>query len=78
MRYIIFKDFGGKDAPFIFPDRVEFVDMREQMPYATVVACGDVHLVDGVFVCNGGDKELGVTARPEDVGLISEAFTAAS
>lgn len=76
MRYIIFKDFGGKSIPIIFPERIEFADMREQMPYTVVVSCGEVTLLDGAFQCSGGDAVLGLSARLEDVDIISEAFGA--
>lgn len=74
MRYIIFKDFGDKFAPFLFPDKVEFMDMREQLPYATVLSCGNVFLKDGKLACSGGDKELGVNSLPSDVEIISSCF----
>lgn len=76
MKYIIFQDFGGKPVPFIFPNRVEHVDMREQMPYSKVLSCGEVHLVDGAFVCSGGDAELGAQAAPDDAEIIAEPFRA--
>lgn len=75
MKYIVFQDFGGKEVPFIFPYRVEFIDMREQMPYARVISCGYVVLENGGFTCSGGDAELGLSARPEDVQLIATAFS---
>jgi hypothetical protein len=74
MRYIIFQDFGGKHTPIIFPDRIEFVDMREQMPYTTVVSCGAVTLRGGSFECSGGDAGLGLGAGPDDADIISAAF----
>lgn len=75
MRYIIFQDFGGKAVPFLFPDKVEFVDMREQMPYTVVLNCGNVALENGSLSCSGGDKELGVVAGPDDARLIASFFT---
>lgn len=74
MRYIIFQDFGGKHTPIIFPDRIEFVDMREQMPYTTVVSCGEVVLKGGRFECSGGDAELGLSAGPDDAAIIGATF----
>ena len=74
MRYIIFQDFGGKHTPIIFPDRIEFVDMREQIPYTTVISCGEVVLRGGRFECDGGDAELGVSAGPDDAAIISATF----
>lgn len=78
MRYIIFQDFGGKHTPIVFPDRIEFVDMREQIPYATVISCGEVVLRDCGFECGGGDAELGLSAGPDDAKIISAAFMAAN
>lgn len=77
MRYIIFQDFGGKPTPIIFPDRIEFVDMREQIPYAAVISCGEVVLRDGAFHCDGGDAELGANAGPKDAAVIGAAFSPA-
>ena len=74
MRYIVFKDFNGKKTPVIFPDRIEFIQMREQIPYVTVLSCGNVFLKDGKFVCSGGDADLQVSAMPEDADLIAAAF----
>lgn len=74
MRYIIFQDFGGKHTPIIFPGRIEFVDMREQMPYTVVVSCGEVVLENGVFSCSGGDAELGVSAGADDAAIIGATF----
>lgn len=74
MRYIIFQDFGGKHTPIIFPDRIEFVDMREQMPYTKAVSCGDVFLKDCAFHCSGGDAELGLSAGLDDTAIISATF----
>lgn len=75
MRYIVFEDFGGKETPFLFPDRVEFVDMREQMPYTRVISCGEVRLEGARFTCSGGDQALGVIARSEaDRALIAESL----
>lgn len=76
MRYIIFQDFGGKPTPIIFPERIEFVDMREQMPYAVVLSCGDVAMREGVFCCSGGDAGLGASAGADDAKIISETFCA--
>ncbi len=75
MKYIIFQDFSGKAVPFIFPERVEHMDMREQMPYARVLSAGYVSLVDGGFVCSGADAELGVGASGDDAAIISSFFT---
>jgi hypothetical protein len=74
MQYIIFMDFGGKQTPILFPSRIEFIHMREQVPYAVALSCGQVHLREGKFFCEGGDAGLGVSARPEDAELIAAFF----
>ena len=33
MKYIMFEDFSGAPVPIIFPNRINFDEMREQMPY---------------------------------------------
>ena len=74
MKYIICEDFSGQPAPFLFPDKVAHIDMRDQLPYASVVSAGYVSLADGRFVCSGGDAELNVSARPEDAACIASFF----
>ena len=75
MKYVICEDFSGQSVPFLFPDRVAHIDMREQLPYIKVLAAGYVILAEGQFVCSGGDAELGVSARPEDAELITAFFS---
>lgn len=77
MKYIIFHDFSGQSVPFLFPDKVAHADMREQMPYTTVVSAGYVTLEGGEFVCFGGDAELEAHSRPEDAGCIRSFFSGA-
>lgn len=72
MKYIIFEDFSGAPTPIIFPNRIDHVDMREQMPYATVLSAGYVQVRQGVFSCHGGAKELGAEARSGDAEIIRE------
>jgi len=74
MKYIICEDFSGQPIPFLFPDKVAHIDMREQLPYIKALAAGYIILAEGQFVCSGGDAELGVSARPEDAELISAFF----
>ena len=74
MKYLICEDFGGQPVPFIFPDRVAHADMREQLPYARVIAAGYIALEEGKFVCSGGDKELGIFARSEDAAFMEKLF----
>lgn len=65
MKYLICEDFGGHQVAFLFPDRVDHVDMREQLPYARVLSAGYIQLESNVFRCYGGSKELDKHARPE-------------
>lgn len=78
MKYIILEDFSGQPAPFLFPDKVAHVDMRDQLPYAGVLSAGYIALEEGRFVCSGGDAELNVSARPEDADCIAALFTRGS
>ncbi len=74
MRYIMFEDFSGRPVPFIFPDRVEHDDMREQMPYTTVLSAGDVFMENGVFKCSGHASTLSISPRQEDAAIINAFF----
>lgn len=84
MKYLIFEDFQGRALPIIFPERIDHLEMREQMPYATVLAAGFVDL-EGLdlpapgqggrgFRCHGKSLELGLGARDEDAAVIAKAF----
>ena len=48
--------------------------MREQLPYGRVMGAGYVELRDGAFHCYGGYAELGISARPEDEAILTQAF----
>ncbi len=74
MKYLIMEDFSGKPVPFIFPRRVDHLDMREQLPYAKVLAAGLVEMHDGKLQCHGTHPELQVSSRDEDVEIINEAL----
>ena len=74
MKYIIFSDFAGKETPVIFPERIMHEEMREQIPYAEVLAAGYVYLRDGAFHCRGESKELGAGARSEDSRVMARFF----
>lgn len=76
MKYIIFEDFSGEAAAFLFPQRVDHADMREQMPYAKVLSAGWVTFDGGSFTCTGGSLELNAQARREDAAIITGQFTA--
>ncbi|MGE4554339.1 MAG: hypothetical protein AB7D57_14605 [Desulfovibrionaceae bacterium] len=72
MKYIMFEDFSGEAVPVLFPSRIEFVEMREQIPYATVLSAGFVQLSGGRIACHGESKTLGVAARDIDGDLLTE------
>ncbi|MBQ4566981.1 MAG: hypothetical protein IJA79_02515 [Desulfovibrio sp.] len=75
MNYLIMEDFTGQPVPFIFPRRVDHGDMREQLPYGLVISCGQLELGADGFVCSGGNRELGLAARPEeDAAIIATAL----
>lgn len=74
MKYLICRDFAGQPAPFIFPDKVAHVDMRDQLPYGAVISAGYVELRNGSFYCHGGDVDLGVSAQENDAALLEGFF----
>lgn len=74
MKYLVCEDFGGQPIPFLFPDKVAHMDMREQLPYTKVLSAGYITLEQGKFVCTGGDKELEAASRPEDASFIEGFF----
>lgn len=75
MKYLICEDFSGQPIPFLFPDKVAHVDMREQLPYTKVLSAGYIILTEGRFACSGGDVELGVSSRPDDAERIASFFS---
>ncbi len=74
MKYLIMEDFSGQPVPFIFPRRVNHVDMREQLPYGKVLSAGFIDLKAGKLCCHGGHAELKAEARVGDVDVIEEAL----
>jgi hypothetical protein len=75
MNYLIVKHFSGREIPFVFPETVAHADMRDQLPYGDIISAGVVCLGANGFVCTGGDKELGIAARPEkDAAVIENAL----
>jgi hypothetical protein len=78
MKYLIVEDFAGQPAPFLFPGRVTHADMREQLPYAKVLSAGYVTLINGRFVCEGGDVDVGATAHENDAAIIAAFFSPAA
>lgn len=75
MKYIMFEDFSGAPVPIIFPKRIDFGEMREQIPYTKVLSAGYVHYNGAAFACHGDSKSLAVQARPEDAGIIAAKLT---
>jgi len=74
MKYLICEDFSGQPVPFIFPDKVAHLDMRDQLPYGKVISAGYIAFESGRFVCSGGDVELGASALPGDANCITAFF----
>ena len=74
MKYIIFEDFSGQAIPVLFPDRIEHGELREQMPYSTVLSAGYVNSTGQGFVCHGESKTLAASAKPEDAVVIQLHF----
>ncbi|MHC1699404.1 MAG: hypothetical protein AB9900_00290 [Humidesulfovibrio sp.] len=71
MKYIMFEDFSGAPVPIIFPKRIDFAEMREQIPYTKVLSAGHVHVSGAGFACHGESKSLAVQARSEDALIIA-------
>lgn len=74
MKYLILQDFSGKIVPFIFPERVDHAEMREQLPYGLLLSGGYLEYGDNGFKCSGGNGELNIKAREEDLAIITEAL----
>lgn len=76
MKYLILQDFSGKTVPFIFPERVDHAEIREQLPYGQLLSGGYLNLGPKGFACYGGNAELNIQARPDvDLAIIKEALT---
>ncbi len=71
MKYIMFEDFSGAPLPIIFPKHIDFVEMREQIPYTKVLAAGYANLTSAGFACFGASKSLAAQARGEDAQIIA-------
>lgn len=75
MKYLIMEDFAGKPAPFVFPERVDHADMRDQLPYGRIISCGSLLLEADGLHCFGGNSDLDMQARPlEDAEIILDAL----
>lgn len=71
MKYIMFEDFGGDPVPVIFPNRVGYEEMREQIPYSKVLSAGYVQMRGKEFYTHGEAKELEAKSRAEDADIIA-------
>lgn len=71
MKYIIFEDFAGEPTPVMFPERISFMEMREQIPYTKVISAGTIKIVNGNITCSGRSSELGVAASNQDSAVIA-------
>lgn len=74
MKYIMFEDFSGDPVPILFPNRIDFEEMRAQIPYAKLLSAGYVQLQDGRFVCHGESRFLGAQSRAEDAAILDAKF----
>jgi len=74
MKYLIMEDFSGQPVVFIFPRRVDHLDMREQLPYKKAVSAGYVELKDGALRCFGGYAALELHSRRQDMDIIRNSL----
>lgn len=74
MKYIILEDFSGQPIPFLFPDRIDHGELREQLPYSTVLSAGYVYQTEQGYVCHGESKSLGAKAQEADAETIAQHF----
>jgi hypothetical protein len=74
MKYIMFEDFSGAPVPVIFPSRINFDEMREQMPYTTALSAGYITLGAEGMRCHGQSKSLQLEAGAEDAAIIQAKF----
>jgi len=70
MKYIIFEDFAGHPAPILFPGRVSHGEMRELVPYSSVLSAGYVEFTGGGLHVHGHSVSLGVKSRTADLEII--------
>lgn len=72
MKYIIFEDFAGHPAPILFPGRISHAEMRELVPYSSVISAGYIETDGGRFRVHGHSVSLGAKSRPDDLAVILE------
>ncbi|WP_272699034.1 hypothetical protein [Desulfovibrio sp. Fe33] len=74
MKYIMFEDFSGAPVPIIFPSRINFDEMREQMPYTKALSAGYITLTHEGVRCHGQSKSLQLETGPDDAAVIQAKF----
>lgn len=74
MKYILFEDFSGRPCPVMFPDRIRHEEMREQIPYSTILSAGYADMVGGKIVCHGASQALAASSAEGDAAIIAENF----
>ena len=77
MRYIIFEDFSGQPAPILFPDRISFEEMREQIPYSKTLSAGRLELTAQGVRCRNEANDLGLKRGDAGQTVILAHFQAA-
>ena len=77
MRYIIFEDFSGRPAPILFPDRIAFEEMREQIPYSKALSAGRLELTEQGLRCRNEPNDLELKRGDADQAVILAHFQAA-
>ena len=76
LNYLIVEDFAGQAVPFLFPQKVDHEDMREQLPYGRIIAGGQARLAGGEVVCGGSCSIPEIGSRPvEDAALIAASLS---
>ena len=74
VKYLIMEDFSGQSVVFIFPRRVDHLEMREQLPYKKAISAGYLELQDGAIRCFGGHAELALHSRRQDADIIRNSL----
>lgn len=74
MKYILFQDFSGKPCPIIFPNRIEFEELREQVPYTRILSAGYVEMEQNGLRCHGKAASINAAAAGSDAEILTNAF----
>lgn len=70
MKYVIFEDFAGHPAPMLFPSRISHAEIREMVPYSTVLSAGYVEFDGQAFRVHGQSASLKAKSAPGDLEAI--------